>query len=82
MGRSKETFHSGFRVLVMVGVDCPDSPRLTTRNYVPHQVSPIWLPSNAVGSGGKQHTGSLVPDLSLAARFLPLMTVVLRTRPF
>lgn len=31
IGRSKQTFHSGLSVLLIVGVDCLASPRVTTR---------------------------------------------------
>lgn len=31
IGRSKQTFHSGLSVLLIVGVDCFASPRVTTK---------------------------------------------------
>jgi hypothetical protein len=40
MGISKETFHSGFNVFDIVGVDCLASPNVTTK-YCPRELSAI-----------------------------------------
>ena len=66
IGISKVTFHTGLRFLLMDGVDCLEGPNSTTRNYsIVRMGSTDCIQSMIPGL-----TGSLVPLLSLAAKFL------------
>lgn len=87
IGKSKETFHSGFNVLLIVGVDCRASPKLTTKYCVnwgrqkPKKSQSI-LERMEVTDEQRRLTGSLNPFLSLGARFLPCkLTTQLASAP-